>query len=241
MLRQSSASSSANQSIDAGGGEGLTFAGACEALAVASADLTALREAGLVACVRRKGRQVYPRAALRLSRILLALGRERDWEPATLCWYADLVFAAQVGRTILLPSLSLGGARRARRAGALPTRPAPGWRPSHVAAVLRDLGPGGLDDDEVDELVVGTLRSLVAIALGAGRALARRGRPAPLGPLPDRRLVRAAAARRSSARRGAIARDAPQAFMALVLAFTTIAPPTRPGARRNSSAPPTPS
>lgn len=209
--------------VDSGGGEGLTFAGACEALSISSGDLTALREAGLVACLRRKGRQIYPRAALDLSRILLNLGRERDWDTPTLCWYADLVFAAEVGRTILLPSLSLGGEGATEPTGA--TDPPGSWlETGHVAAVLRDLGPGGLDNEEVDELIVGTLRSLIAIVLG------------PDGHWPD-----AAALRRSAlfpivdwfersrtpilGQAGAIARDAPQAFMALVLAFTTIAPP----------------
>ncbi len=208
--------------LDSGGGDGLTFAGACEALAVSSGELTALREAGLVACLRRKGRQIYPRAALDLSRILLGLGEERDWDTHTLCWYADLVFAAEVGRTILLPSLSLGGDTREGH-GALD--PPGSWlETGHVAAVLRDLGPDGLDHEEVDALILGTLRSLIAIALG------------PDGHWPD------AAALRGSAlfpivdwfergrtpilgQAGAIARDAPQAFMALVLAFTTIAPP----------------
>jgi hypothetical protein len=208
--------------LDSGGGDGLTFAGTCEALAVSSGELTALREAGLVACLRRKGRQIYPRAALDLTRILLGLGEERDWDTHTLCWYADLVFAAEVGRTILLPSLSLGGDTREGH-GALD--PPGSWlETGHVAAVLRDLGPDGLDHEEVDALILGTLRSLIAIALG------------PDGHWPD------AAALRGSAlfpivdwfergrtpilgQAGAIARDAPQAFMALVLAFTTIAPP----------------
>jgi len=208
--------------LDSGGGDGLTFAGACEALAVSSGELTALREAGLVACLRRKGRQIYPRAALDLSRILLGLGEERDWDTATLCWYADLVFAAEVGRTILLPSLSLGGNTREGN-GALD--PPGSWlETGHVAAVLRDLGPDGLDHEEVDALILGTLRSLIAIALG------------PDGHWPDAATLRGSALfpivdwfERGRTpilgQAGAIARDAPQAFMALVLAFTTIAPP----------------
>ncbi|HEY8600842.1 MAG TPA: hypothetical protein VIL85_20565 [Thermomicrobiales bacterium] len=208
--------------LDSGGGDGLTFAGACEALGVSSGELTTLREAGLVACLRRKGRQIYPRAALDLTRILLSLGAERDWDTATLCWYADLVFAAEVGRTILLPSLSLGGDTR-EGVGALD--PPGSWlETGHVAAVLRDLGPDGLDHEEVDELILGTLRSLIAIALGPDGhwpdAVALRG--SALFPIVDwfergRTPVLGQA--------GAIARDAPQAFMALVLAFTTIAPP----------------
>lgn len=208
--------------LDSGGGDGLTFAGACEALGVSSGELTTLREAGLVACLRRKGRQIYPRAALDLSRILISLGEERDWDTHTLCWYADLVFAAEVGRTILLPSLSLGGDAREGH-GALD--PPGSWlETGHVAAVLRDLGPDGLDHEEVDELILGTLRSLIAISLG------------PDGHWPDTDALRGSALypivdwfERGRTpvlgQAGAIARDAPQAFMALVLAFTTIAPP----------------
>ena len=223
MLRQPAPPATPTVIDKGGGGDGLTFAGACALLGVSSGELTALREVGLVACLRRNGRQLYPRHALTLSRILLGLGQARDWQPATLCWYADLVFAAQVGRTILLPSLSLGGAAAHEPASALD--PPGSWlETGHVAAVLRDLGPGGLTSDEVDELIVATLRSLVAIALG------------PDGHWPD-----AASLRRSAlfpvidwfegqgtpilGQAGAIARDATQAFMALVLAFTTIAPP----------------
>ena len=208
--------------LDSGGGDGLTFAGACEALGVSSGELTTLREAGLVACLRRKGRQIYPRAALDLSRILLDLGAERDWDTRTLCWYADLVFAAEVGRTILLPSLSLGG--DAREANGALDPPGSWLETGHVAAVLRDLGPGGLDHEEVDALILGTLRSLIAISLG------------PDGHWPDDTALRGSALfpivdwfERGRTpilgQAGAIARDAPQAFMALVLAFTTIAPP----------------
>ncbi|MGN6697803.1 MAG: hypothetical protein ACTHMR_06575 [Thermomicrobiales bacterium] len=207
--------------VDAGGGEGLTFAQACEALACAPAELTALREAGLVACLRRRGRQVYPRAALTLSRALLSLGRTRDWGAGTLCWYGDLVFAAQVGRTILLPSVG-GEPPQAGADGAAPGS----WLETHyVAGVLRDLDPGALgENDGVSDAVVATLRSLVAIALGPegfwpDTAALLASDLAPLVTWLERRGVPILGQGET------IARDAPQAFMALVLAFTTIAPP----------------
>lgn len=221
MLRQTTTASELTV-VDAGGSDGLTFAAACEALGVSSGDLTALREAGLVACLRRKGRQIYPRAALDLSRILLHLGRERNWEPATLCWYADLLFAAEVGRTILLPSLSLTSTPTERDPQSEP--PGSWLETAHVSAILRDLGPGGLDEVALDELLAGTLRSLLAITVGHDGHWpdeAALGRSA-LYPIiewfedHDTPILGQA---------GAIARDAPQAFMALVLAFTTIAPP----------------
>lgn len=223
MLRQASAMSPGTELLDPGGGDGLTFAGACEALGVSSGDLTALREVGLVACLRRKGRQVYPRAALNLTRQLLKVGRERGWEPATTAWYADLFFASQVGRTILLPSLSLVDAPAGDGAGAYD--PPGSWLETyHVANVLRDLGPAGLAGGETDELVAATLRSLVAIAVGAegywpDAAALQRSHLRPIIGWYERRGMPILG------QAGSIARDAPQAFMALVLAFTTIAPP----------------
>lgn len=207
------------QVVDPGTGEGLTFAQACETLGVSSTELVELRDRGLVACVRRNSRQVYPREALGLTRRLLSLGRERGWPHETLCWYADLIFAAQVGRTILLPALAGDDA---------PASHAPrSWlETGHVAAVLHDLAAldaaGG--DLTEDEPVVATLRSLVAIAVGPDRHW------------PDVAALEASALAPVVAdfeRRGipvvdqapAIARDAPQIFMALVLAFTAIAPP----------------
>src|SRR5689334_3986471 len=87
--------------------QGLTFTQACERLGLAPADLVRLREQGLIACLQQQGRQVYPAAALDLTGQLLALGYSRGWTPATLAWYADLVFAAEVGRAILLPTTRL--------------------------------------------------------------------------------------------------------------------------------------
>ena len=221
MLRQ--ASSAGSQVVDPGGGEGLNFAAACAMLGVGAGDLTALREVGLVACLRRKGRQVYPRAALQITRLLLNVGRERGWEPATVAWYADLVFASQVGRTILLPSLSLGDGPSGDTGN--PYDPPGSWLETHhVANVLRDLGPAGLAGGETDELVATTLRSLVAIAVGpegywADVPTLERSQLRPVIAWYERRGMPILG------QRGAIARDAPQAFMALVLAFTTIAPP----------------
>src|SRR3712207_7703786 len=48
----------------------------------------------------RSSHQRYPVASLRLTRHLLRVGAERGWGHATLCWYADLLFAAQIGLTI---------------------------------------------------------------------------------------------------------------------------------------------
>src|SRR6266849_4352049 len=83
-----------------------SFSQACEYLSLAPDDLVTLRERGLVACLSVSGKQVYPQTALNITKHLLKLGRERHWEPETLAWYADLVFATEVGRAILLPIAS---------------------------------------------------------------------------------------------------------------------------------------
>jgi hypothetical protein len=201
--------------VEAPGGEELTFAQACEELGVSSTELAGLREGGLVACIRRGTRQFYPREPLILTRHLLNLGRSRGWEVATLCWFADLMFAGQVGRTLLLPSTS-------REPIASPRPPRNWLETSQAAGVLRDLRQ---QSEDAVEGFVATLRSLAAVALGPGQhwpdveALQRsalypiityfEGQGVPI-------LGQASV----------IARDAPQAFMALVLAFTGIAPPT---------------
>ena len=116
--------------LDSGGGDGLTFAGACEALGVSSGELTTLREAGLVACLRRKGRQIYPRAALDLTRILLSLGEERDWDSrAPSAGTPTSSSPPKSGaRSSSPPSRSAATPREGATARSI--RPAPGWRPA---------------------------------------------------------------------------------------------------------------
>ena len=200
---------------------GLSFAQACERLACAPAELARLREAGLVACLHQAGRQVYPAVALDLTAQLLGLGAERDWTPATLAWYADLVFAAEVGRAILLPTTGPADP-------ATPATAASWLETPYVAPVLRDLqGPPAA----VDALLVTPLRSLVAVAVGEGAFW------------PDRHALGASALAPVIAhfeaagtpilgQAAAVARDAGPVFMGLLLAFTTIAPPISPEARR---------
>ena len=194
--------------------EELTFAQACAELGISSTELATLRERGLVACLRRGHRQVYPREALTLTRHLLELGRARGWESGTLAWFADLIFAAQVGRTILLPA--------GDHEPPAPPRPPRNWlETAHVAGVLRDLRLRG---DAAAEPVVAMLRSLVAVTVGPGQywpdghALER----SDLYPIIAQLETEGVAVLGQAS---AIKRDAPQAFMALVLAFTSIAPP----------------
>ncbi len=196
------------------GGEELTFAQACAELGISSRELASLRERGLVACLRRGQRQVYPREALLLTRYLLDLGRARGWGAGTLAWFADLVFAAQVGRSILLPATG----------DQLPTRPRPhrNWlETTHVTGVLRNLQPAA---GEIAEPIIAMLQSLVAVAVGPGQYWSdvRTLAASDLHPIIARLEADGITV---LGQVPAIGREAPQAFMALVLAFVSIAPP----------------
>src|SRR5215218_6470784 len=81
----------------------LSFMEACTYLGVSPADLVALREQGLAVCTIERPHQTYPQDKLEITHRLLNLGKNRSWNTATLAWYADLLFVAEVGRAILLP------------------------------------------------------------------------------------------------------------------------------------------
>jgi hypothetical protein len=199
---------------------GLSFTQACERLGLAPADLARLREQGLVACLQKQGRQVYPVAALDLTSQLLELGHERGWTPPTLAWYADLVFAAEVGRAILLPTTRLDAPLVAGPTSWLET--------PYAAAVLRDLQA---PPAATDALLVTLLRSLVAITVGEGQFWADRRAlgQADIAPI----ITHLEAGGTPIMGQGAaVARDAGPIFMGLLLAFTTIAPPISVEARQ---------
>src|ERR1700690_775281 len=81
----------------------LNFTQACSYLEILPDDFTQLRRKGFIACINDAGRQSYPQPSLTLTRKLLSLGESYGWSHDTLAWYADLVFATEVGRAILLP------------------------------------------------------------------------------------------------------------------------------------------
>ena len=66
--------------------------------------MTELRKRGLVVPTLVGGKHVYSLTILDITRHLLTLGRKRNWSYDTLAWYADLVFATQIGRAMLLPA-----------------------------------------------------------------------------------------------------------------------------------------
>lgn len=130
-----------------------TFSEACEYLSLPPDELAALRERGLVACSYQDGKQVYPQDALDISQHLIALQRERGWTYPTLAWYADLVFATEVGRAILLPIQD--------EQSTAPAQLQASWlETQYASAVLHDLKG---DVERADGPLVNLLRCLTAI------------------------------------------------------------------------------
>lgn len=133
----------------------LSFSEACAYLSVSPADFTALREQRLVACTSTKRNQTYPQDRLDLTRCLLNLGKERNWNTMTLAWYADLLFAAEIGRAILLPVQDYATS---------PSSSPTSWLETpYAVAVLENLK----DNSELrDVSITPLLRSLAAVAVG---------------------------------------------------------------------------
>jgi hypothetical protein len=203
-------------------GGDLTFNEACSYLGLSSHDFAALREQGLVAYTHRRERQVYPRQALELTARLLAIGQRRRWSSETLVWYADLAFASQVGRVVLLPLAE--GDTPAPSAGASSWLGTP-----HVAAVLRDIEH---DETILDEPISSICRSLVTASVGPDlfwedQTALRRS---PIDPIITYLEGRGFTVRRQASRNAGA--DAGQPFALLVLAFATLAQPISTELRR---------
>lgn len=190
----------------------LTFNEACGFLQLSSREVASLRKQGLVACVTRDGRQIYPRTALQLTARLLALGRIRGWMPDTLAWYADLTFASEIGRVVLLPLLDSDSPQ--------PTLLSTSWlEMPHAGVVLRDLeaNPEGLE-----EPIAGLIRALLTVTLGhnlfwENETVLRCSALAPIIAHLEARgypILGAAATAESG-----------QSLALLVLAFATLTPP----------------
>lgn len=129
-----------------------SFSEACEYLSLPPADFTVLREQGLVVALIESGNQFYPKLELDLVSILLKIEAERGWSHTTIAWYADLVLAMEVGRSILLPipdnDLS-------------PLDPSTNWLITPYVQIVLDNLQGNIENEESS--FVSLLRGLVAI------------------------------------------------------------------------------
>lgn len=134
-------------------GRELDFSEACQYLALSPKEFSALREENLVAFYVQQGRQVYPLEPLTLTERLLTIGQRRGWNAATVAWYADLLFCAEIGRAILLPIHDV-------------SKTSPdllNWLGSpYASAVLEELA----DEEKADAAILSPLRSLITVACG---------------------------------------------------------------------------
>lgn len=194
----------------------LNFTQACQYLELTSDEFTELRRQGLVASLNQSGRQAYPQQALELTRQLLRLGQIHGWGIPTLAWYADLVFATEVGRAILLPIVD-----KEMPAYALPTS----WLETpYVSAVLQDL-ESLLEDRESP--LINLLRSIAAIAVGEEQVWVDETdlRSSSLYPIIS--YFEAAEVPMLNQRQ-TIARDIGLILQSMLHTFITIAPPISP-------------
>ncbi|MCC7451979.1 MAG: hypothetical protein IT324_31530 [Anaerolineae bacterium] len=189
---------------------GNSFAEACEYLNLTPDLFSTLRDQGLIACFNPESKPIYPTVALDITRRLMTLGAERQWEQATLAWYADLVFATEVGRSILLPI-----SQDAASTSVKPTS----WLLTHYTnAVLEDLNE---ETDAPDGALVALLRSLVAVG--------KEQFWDDLNPLEQSALYPIITHLEQSGvpiigQNDIISRDAGPIFGSMILAFVTIAP-----------------
>jgi hypothetical protein len=206
-----------------------TFSDACAYLKISSQDLAALRAAGLAVCAARGRRQVYPGEALRLTGWLLGISEAQGWKHATITWYADLLFAASIGQTVLLPApggeQSSDDAAAPSTAGDLPAS----WLETPLASALARYAtamPAALDPH-----VVPILQSLLAATVG--KDLFWRDeqavRNSPVGPVLQ---AYEAQGHPLLFRPGHAPPSGNQPFALLVLAFATLAPPITPELRQ---------
>ncbi|MHB8626511.1 MAG: hypothetical protein ACYDBJ_03205 [Aggregatilineales bacterium] len=191
----------------------LTFAQACSALNVTATEFATLREHGLIACYEHEQVQTYPADTLEISQKLLELGRTRHWASPTLAWYADLLLASTIGRTLLLP---LHGEERF-------TAPSPqNWLETlHSSSVLDSLKEGFT---ECDKAILTPLLSLLAIAVGKGQFWPNNSQLARSSLFPVLAHLKRTGVDILKQRK-AFARDASTNYMVIMFTFLNIAPP----------------
>jgi hypothetical protein len=137
----------------------LTFTEACEYLALSPDEMVTLREARMVACLRERGRQIYPREALGITQRFRRVAANYNWGLETLAWYADLCFFNAIGRTLLLPAEDVSPQLTT-------TLPSTWLERPHLDTILGDF-EGVLNGSDQD--FNSHLRSIVYLATGEGQ------------------------------------------------------------------------
>ncbi len=192
----------------------LTFAQACEFLGLPPDGLADLRERGLVTCDRSGGRQSYPQIPLEIMSRLLRIGHERTWGYETLACYVDLVFAAEVGRAILVPMVDGKHAGSTMFSSWLET--------PYAAAVASDLDSPNLETAEGPFIAM--LRSIAVTAVGENQFWPTYSDLEQSGLYPIIQHFESSGIPILN-QDNEIARDAVFTVGAMVLAFGAIAPP----------------
>lgn len=190
----------------------LSFSDACEYLSLSAEAFVSLREQGLIAFRMTTEGQAYLKESLEITQRLLEIGRTRGWSVETLVWYADLLFASNVGRAIFLPLHE--------RAGNMPSQT---WLAmDYNRAVLETLAEG---EDFCDGAITSPLASLVTLAVGKDRFWLDTSALTESAVAP---IVSYLEAKGTNlvAHDGAYVRDAGMIFAAMLFAFTVIALPT---------------
>lgn len=187
------------------------FSEACAFLAISPNEFTALREAGLIIAQPEPGRQLYSQSVLKLAQKLLQLAKVRAWSLPTLAWYADLIFATEVGRSITLSN------RDGHPETATPTVNWLGTQ--YVDTVLADLTSA---IEEEDGALVALLRSLLLVAedqVWPNPAALQTSALYPIIEYFERHGIKIIDQRQ------AVARDAGSLVLAAMLVFKLIAEP----------------
>jgi hypothetical protein len=191
----------------------LNFKQACEYIGLSPTSFAQLREQGFITAFDEAGSQVYSKKPLDLVRKLLAIEAERGWDRETTAWYADLVFATEVGRAILIPIPD----------GKTVSGDLPGsWLATpYVDVVLSDLEEG---IEQENGTFITLVRSLLAATVGEGQFWADESvlRESSLGNLLSSLETRGLPVIDQSQ---SVARDAGPIFLGVLLVFTAIAPP----------------
>lgn len=195
----------------------LSFIKACEYLGLTPDDFTRLREAHLIQPVTEGAQQQYRPEGLRLARALLTIGERRGWRYPTLAWFADLAFACEVGRSILLP---LPG--QELTGSALPLN----WLESpYLLTIAQNLETDLAAMEAPEGPLIAILRSLT----GVGLARFWRGKRAlshtalyPIITYYEQQGIPI------TGQADNIARDAGTIFLGVLMVFSLVAPPLSP-------------
>nr|MDQ2730827.1 hypothetical protein [Armatimonadota bacterium] len=192
----------------------LTAAEACGLLNISPDRLAALRSEGLAPSLPGRTRAAYSASLVEGLRRLLAVTRLQEWPIPSLSWYADLAFASEVGRVVLLPIMEPDGPPG-------DDQPSSWFGTPHAAAVLRDLEDRR---PELDEGAAALVRSLLNATLSAGQCWKDKAalRQSALWPVIEYLQAQGHAI---FAPDGTVLPEGGEPFALLVLAFGTLAPP----------------